>query len=74
MIVRQMRPEEIDVTVNLFRYYANAAAESQPRFGEEFDANSVVKSIRSRTIHPSTVWLNMMDGGRPVGFITGTIS
>lgn len=74
MIVRQMRPEEIDVTVNLFRYYANEAAESQPRFGEEFDANSVVKSIRSRTIHPSTVWLNMMDGGRPVGFITGTIS
>lgn len=74
MIVRQMRPDEIDITVTLFRYYAQEAAEANARFGEEFDVNSVIKSIRARTVHPNTVWLNMYDQGRPVGFITGTVS
>jgi GNAT superfamily N-acetyltransferase len=74
MIVRQMRPDEIDVTVTLFRYYAAEAAAANSRFGEEFDVNSVIKTIRSRTIQPTQVWLNMYDGSRPVGFITGSVA
>lgn len=74
MIVRQMRPDEIDITVGLFRYYAQEAAQANPRFGDEFDVNSVIKTIRSRTIQPTQVWLNQYDGSRPVGFITGTVA
>lgn len=74
MIVRPMRPDEIDVTVNLFRYYAHEAAEANSRFGEEFDVNSTIKSIRSRTIQPMTAWLNLYDNQRPVGFITGSVA
>lgn len=74
MIVRPMRPDEIDVTVGLFRYYAAEAAASDPRFGDEFDVNSVIKTIRSRTIQPMQTWLNMYDGSRPVGFISGSVA
>ena len=51
MIVRKMRPEELDVTINLFRYYAGEAAEDNPALGAEFDEDSVIESIRNRNIH-----------------------
>jgi GNAT superfamily N-acetyltransferase len=74
MIVRKMRPEEIDVTVNLFRYYAAEAGESDPELGAEFDSDSVIDSIRQRNIHPEYVWFNAYDNGRPVGFISACIT
>jgi len=74
MIVRAMRPDEIDVTVNLFRYYAQEAEQANPRFGDEFDVNSVIKTIRHRTINPMNIWLNLYDQSRPVGFITGSVA
>jgi len=69
-----MRPEEIDVTVNLFRYYAQEAGQSDPELGAEFDADSVIESIRHRNIHPEYVWFNAYDGTRPVGFISACLT
>jgi GNAT superfamily N-acetyltransferase len=74
MIVRKMRPEELDVTINLFRYYAGEAAEDNPALGAEFDEDSVIESIRSRNIHPEYVWFNAYEGLRPVGFISACIT
>ena len=74
MIVRQIKPEEIDVTVTLTRYYAQECAESMPRIAEEYDVNSAIQTIRTRTIQPQSTWLNMYDNGRPVGFVSGIIT
>ena len=74
MIVRTMLPEEIDSTVTLCKYYADEAAETMPRISEEFDINSVIRTVRTRTIHPQYAWLNMYEGGRPIGFISGSFS
>lgn len=69
-----MRPDEIDVTVNLFRYYAQEAASNDPELGAEFDADSVIETIRSRTIHPEYVWFNAYEGTRPIGFISAAVT
>lgn len=69
-----MRPEEIDVTVNLFRYYAQEAAENDPELGAQFDADSVVETIRTRNIHPEYIWFNAYEGTRPIGFISAGIT
>jgi len=74
MIVRKMRPEEIDVTINLFRYYANEAANNNPELGAEFDEDSVIETIRTRNIHPEYVWFNAYEGTRPVGFISAGVT
>lgn len=74
MIVRRMRPDEIDITVNLCRYYHQEAAEAIPELAEQWDTNSVIKTIRQRSINPALVWLNMYEGSRPVGFISGSFN
>ena len=74
MIVRKMRPEEIDVTINLCKYYANEASELLPEIGEQFDTNSVINLIRGRTIDDSFFWFNAYEGQRPIGFVSGTMT
>lgn len=74
MIVRPMQPEEIDSTVTLCRYYADEAVQTMPKIQDQFDINSVIKTVRARTIHPQYAWLNMYDNGRPVGFISGSFT
>jgi len=74
MIVRPMQAEEIDSTVTICRYYADEAVESMPKIAQQFDINSVIKTIRTRSIHPQYAWLNMYDNGRPVGFISGSFT
>lgn len=74
MIVRKMRPEEIDVTINLCHYYCEEASEKNPYIREEFDDNSVINLIRNRTITDSFFWFNAYDGTRPVGFVSGTMT
>lgn len=69
-----MRPEELDSNVNLFRQYADEASETNPKLGAQFDKNSVITSIRTRTIHPEYCWLNLLEGTRPVGFISGALT
>jgi GNAT superfamily N-acetyltransferase len=34
----------------------------------------MIESIRARTINPGQAWLNLMDGTRPVGMISGGIT
>mgnify|MGYP003649946029 CR=1 FL=1 len=72
MIVRKMFPEEIDNTATLVKYYYQEAAEAIPTLGE-WDTNSVINTIRTRTINPNLNWLNLYDGGRPVGMISGSL-
>ena len=74
MIVRKMRPEEIDVTVNLTRYYAQEAAETIPEIEHQYDTNSVINLIRGRTIEDQYFWFNAYEGQRPVGFVSGTLT
>ena len=74
MIVRKMRPEEIDVTINLCKYYANEASELMPEIEEQFDHDSVINLIRGRTAQDSFFWFNAYEGQRPVGFVSGTMT
>lgn len=69
-----MRADEIDVTINLFRYYAKEAAEQTPSLGDEFDENSVIETIRTRNIHPEYIWLNAYEGTRPIGFVSACVT
>jgi GNAT superfamily N-acetyltransferase len=74
MIARNMAPHEIDVTYNLFRQYCLEAAEVKPELDEQWDKTSVIETIRSRNIHPEYVWINLLEGTRPVGFISGAVT
>lgn len=72
-MIRTVDPHEIDSTVTLVKYYYEEAAENIPNLGE-WDTNSVIRTIRQRTINPATVWLNMYEGERPIGMISGSIN
>lgn len=67
MIIRKMHPQELAVTVNLCRYYADEAKIPD----SEYDEDAVIETIRNYTIEPSQVWYNCYDGTRPVGLIAG---
>ena len=54
MIVRMMHPEEMDNTITLMKYYYQEATESVD-IGE-WDTNSMIESIRQRTINPGQAW------------------
>jgi hypothetical protein len=68
-----MHPEEMENTITLMRYYYQEASETITTLGE-WDTNSMINSIRQRTITPGQAWLNLYDGDRPVGMISGGIS
>lgn len=70
MIVRTMRPEEIDITVNLCGYYADEAEIPD----DEYDTDAVLDTVRQYSIHPEYVWFNAYDGTRPVGLIAGCVT
>lgn len=74
MIIRKMRPEEFDVTVNLFHYYRDEAIESLPHIEDEYDENSVINTIRRHASQWDHIWLNAYVNTRPVGFVAGFIS
>lgn len=73
MIVRMIHPDEMDNTITLMKYYYQEAEESVENLGE-WDTNSMIDSIRQRTINPGFAWLNLYEGTRPVGMISGGIS
>jgi GNAT superfamily N-acetyltransferase len=66
-----MNPTELDITVNLIKYYMEEAGESMPQLYEEYDENSIINTLRKFTISPNYVWFNLYEGQRPVGFISG---
>jgi GNAT superfamily N-acetyltransferase len=70
MIVRKMLPHEIDITVNLCRYYADEAEIAE----QDYDENSVLETVRTYTIQHEYTWLNAFEGQRPVGLIAGCIT
>lgn len=74
MIVRRMQPQEFDVTVNLFNYYIDEAAQALPEIEEQYDSNSVIETIRLYNSHYEYVWFNAYDGQRPVGLVAGCIT
>jgi hypothetical protein len=74
MIVRNMQPQEIDVTVNLFNYYKMEAVESIPSIEEEYDVDSVLETIRMYNTYNEYIWFNAYEGQRPVGLISGCIT
>jgi GNAT superfamily N-acetyltransferase len=73
MIVREMYVNEFDATVICFSYYRDKAIESIPQIAEEYDENSVIKSIKARASRAEHCWFNAYDGQRVVGFIAGTV-
>jgi GNAT superfamily N-acetyltransferase len=73
MIVREMYVNEFDSTVICFNYYRDRAIESIPQIEEEYDENSVIKTIKARASRAEHCWFNAYDGQRVVGFIAGTL-
>ena len=71
MIVRKMRPEEFNSTINLFGYYRDEAIESLPKIADEYDENSVLETIRLYASNYEYSWFNAYDNQRPVGFVAG---
>lgn len=74
MIARKMAPNEIDVTINLCRYYYQEAVEAKPDLADTWDDNSLIDGIRQFNIDYNYTWINLYDGQRPVGFIAGYVT
>jgi GNAT superfamily N-acetyltransferase len=74
MIVRQAQSRELDSTVILFNYYRDEAIESIPRIADEYDEDSMIATIRTYISNHEYIWLNAMEGQRPVGFIGGVLT
>ena len=69
MIVRKMLPQEIDITVNLCKYYKEEASIPD----EEYFENDVVETIRLYSTKYEYCWLNAYEGQRPIGLVAGYI-
>jgi hypothetical protein len=74
MIIRPMQPQEFDNTIICFQYYRDEAIESLPRIADEYDENSVMKTIKNFATKLDHCWFNAYEGTRVVGFIAGYAS
>lgn len=70
MLVRSIETNEVDATMILCEYYREEAGIPD----EEYDHDSVLQTIKHRSIHPEYCWLNLYQGQRPVGFISGCLT
>lgn len=68
-----MHVNDFDATVICFGYYRDEAIQSIPQIAEEYDENSVIKTIKARASRAEHCWFNAYDGTRVVGFIAGSI-
>lgn len=73
MIVRPMNVHEFNATILCFNYYRDEAIRSLPKIEEEYDENSVIRTIRRMASKAEYCWFNAYDGQRVVGFIAGTL-
>jgi GNAT superfamily N-acetyltransferase len=71
METKHLRPQDFDITMNLFHYYRDEAIDSLPYIEEEYDENTVIETIRDYAILETHCWLNLYEGQRPVGFVGG---
>ena len=74
MIIRKMQPSEFDSTIICFEYYRDEAIESLPRIADEYDENSVMKTIKNFATKWDHCWFNAYEGSRVVGFVAGYAS
>lgn len=70
MIIRAMEPRELDVVLNLFNYYCEAADISD----EQYDQDRARETVREYCIRPNLFFRIAVNGQRPVGLIGGFIS
>lgn len=74
MIVRPMHVHEFDLTMLCVDYYKDEAMLAVPSIAEEYDENSVIKTVRSYASRADSCWYNAYDGQRVVGFVAGYLS
>lgn len=70
MIIRPMDPREMDVVLNLFNYYKEAADISD----EKWDDGKVIRTIKEYCIRPHLFFRVAFIGTRPIGVIGGFLS
>ena len=70
MIIKAVDSTNIDSTMVLCEYYREEADISD----DDYDHNSVLETIKTRSIHPEYCWFNLYEGQRPVGFISGCLT
>lgn len=71
MIVRAMNVHEFDSTVICFNYYRDEAIQSMPEIEQEYDENSVIRTIKTYASKGEYCWFNAYEGTRVVGFVAG---
>lgn len=70
MIIKAVDSTNIDSTMVLCEYYREEAGISD----DDYDHNSVLETIKTRSIHAEYCWFNLYEGQRPVGFISGCLT
>ena len=70
MIIREMLPRELDVVLNLFNYYCEAADITE----ERYDQDRARETVREYCIRPNLFFRIAVNGQRPVGLIGGFLS
>lgn len=70
MIIREMLPRELDVVLNLFNYYCEAADINE----EKYDQDRARETVREYCIRPNLFFRIAVNGQRPVGLIGGFLS
>jgi GNAT superfamily N-acetyltransferase len=73
MIVKEMYVNDFDATVICFQYYFDQAADAIDNFAEEYDENSIIRTIRSYASKNQQCWFNAYEGSRVVGFVAGSL-
>jgi hypothetical protein len=70
MIIRAMEPRELDVVLNLFNYYCEAADITE----DKYDQDRARETVREYCIRPNLFFRIALNGQRPVGMIGGFLS
>lgn len=70
MIIRSMRPEEIDSVLIVFEYYRDAVGIDD----QSYDSDRVLATIKEFAIRPNLFFKIALDNSRPVGIIGGFLS
>jgi hypothetical protein len=70
IVVKKMQVEEIDLAINLFGYYRQAAGITDDRY----DRDRVLMTVREYNIRPNLFFRLAWRGQRPVGLVGAFVS
>lgn len=70
MIVRSMRPEELDSVLTVFEYYRDSAGIDD----DDYDQDRVLGTVKEYCIRPNLFFKIALDNNRPVGIVGGFLS